>query len=239
MRDWTGTHVIVVGAARQGLALARYLSTHGAHVVLNDNRPAGDLAAGQAALSGLPIEWVTGGHPLEILAQAELVAVSGGVSLENLLVAEAARRGLPLTNDSQIFMEGVSCPTVGITGSAGKTTTTTLVGRMAQAGGPDAGQSLDRRQYRSAADLLSRRDKARGPGDFGAVELPARADDPLAARQRDPEHHPEPPGPPQDDGSLHRGQGEHPQLPERRRHRRTRPGTTPARGTWPAKARAA
>jgi UDP-N-acetylmuramoylalanine--D-glutamate ligase len=126
--------VIVVGAARQGLALARYLSTHGAHVVLNDNRPAKDLAAGQAALSGLPIEWVTGGHPLEILAQAELVAVSGGVPLENPLVAEATRRGLPLTNDSQIFMEGVACPTVGITGSAGKTTTTTLVGRMAQAG---------------------------------------------------------------------------------------------------------
>ncbi len=126
--------MIVVGAARQGLALARYLSTHGAHVVLNDNRPASDLAAGQQALADLPIEWVTGGHPLEILDQADLVCVSGGVPLENPLVAEARRRGLPLTNDSQIFLEGVPCPTVGITGSAGKTTTTTLVGRMAQAG---------------------------------------------------------------------------------------------------------
>jgi UDP-N-acetylmuramoylalanine--D-glutamate ligase len=47
-------------------------------------------------------------------------------------VAEAVKRGIPLSNDSQIFMEVVPCKTVGITGSAGKTTTTTLVGTMAK-----------------------------------------------------------------------------------------------------------
>jgi UDP-N-acetylmuramoylalanine--D-glutamate ligase len=49
------------------------------------------------------------------------------------LVHEAQRRGLPLTNDTQVFMELCPCPVIGITGSAGKTTTTTLVGRIAQA----------------------------------------------------------------------------------------------------------
>jgi len=47
-------------------------------------------------------------------------------------VAEAVKRGIPLSNDTQIFMEVVPCKTIGITGSAGKTTTTTLVGRMAK-----------------------------------------------------------------------------------------------------------
>jgi UDP-N-acetylmuramoylalanine--D-glutamate ligase len=51
------------------------------------------------------------------------------------LIAEAIRLGIPLSNDSQIFLEVVPCPVIGITGSAGKTTTTTLVGRIAEAGG--------------------------------------------------------------------------------------------------------
>jgi UDP-N-acetylmuramoylalanine--D-glutamate ligase len=48
------------------------------------------------------------------------------------IIAEAVKRGIPLSNDSQIFMEVVPCKTIGITGSAGKTTTTTLVGNMAK-----------------------------------------------------------------------------------------------------------
>jgi UDP-N-acetylmuramoylalanine--D-glutamate ligase len=63
----------------------------------------------------------------------ELVCVSGGVPLTLPIIAEAQRRGLPLTNDSQIFLESVDVPVIGITGSVGKTTTTTLVGRIAEA----------------------------------------------------------------------------------------------------------
>ncbi len=125
---------MILGAARQGQALARYLAGRGARVVLNDQRPAAQLQEAQAALAGLPITWVTGGHPLQALEQVDLVCISGGVPLELPIIAEAVRRGVTLSNDSQIFMEEVPCPTVGITGSAGKTTTTTLVGRMAQAG---------------------------------------------------------------------------------------------------------
>ena len=64
---------------------------------------------------------------------ADIVCLSGGVPLNNPIVVEALRRGIPLTNDTQIFMEAVPCRTVGITGSAGKTTTTTLLGQMAKA----------------------------------------------------------------------------------------------------------
>ena len=134
MKDWTGQRVLIIGAARQGLALARYLVAHGARVVLNDHRPAEKMRSACESLAGHPVEWVLGGHPLEALQGVDCVCVSGGVALDLPLIVEAGRRGLPLTNDSQIFLDLVPCQTVGITGSAGKTTTTTLVGRMANAG---------------------------------------------------------------------------------------------------------
>ncbi len=131
--EYAGHRVLIVGAGRQGTALARYLARHGAEVVLNDRRPAGALRSAREQLAGLPIRWVTGGHPFEVLEGVTMVCPSGGVPLDLPLVQEAVRRGVPLSNEAQIFMEVVPCPVVGITGSAGKTTTTTLVGRMAGA----------------------------------------------------------------------------------------------------------
>ncbi len=133
--DWNGKRVVVVGAARQGLALARYLARHGARVVLNDRRSREEMQHHISELAQFEIEWVLGGHPLEALDQRpEVVCVSGGVPLDNPIVAAAAKSGIRLSNDTQVFMESVPCKTIGITGSAGKTTTTTLVGRIAQAG---------------------------------------------------------------------------------------------------------
>lgn len=133
-KDYQGQRVLVIGAARQGLALARYLCSHNARVVLNDQREPESLAAEIASLADLAVEWRLGGHSLDILAGVDLVCPSGGVPLTNPLVLEAARRGLPFSNDTQIFLEQAPCRVIGITGSAGKTTTTTLVGRMAKAG---------------------------------------------------------------------------------------------------------
>lgn len=129
--DWSGKRVLVLGAARQGMAAAQYLVQHGARVTLNDRRSPTELRAAQEQLAAFPLLWALGGHPLELLDEADILCVSGGVPLDNPLVVEARRRGLPLTNDTQIFLEVVPCRTIGITGSAGKTTTTTLVGRMA------------------------------------------------------------------------------------------------------------
>ncbi len=129
------SRVLIIGAARQGTALARYLVEHGARVILNDARTAGQLHSAREALADLPIEWALGGHPLSLLEGVDLVCPSGGVPLDLPLIAEARRRGIPLSNDSQIFLEAVPCKVIGITGSAGKTTTTTLVGRMADEAG--------------------------------------------------------------------------------------------------------
>ena len=130
--------MLVLGAARQGLALARYLSQLGACVTLNDQSSPEALTEARRAV-GKDVRWVLGSHPLELLDDADLVCLSGGVPLTLPIVSEALRRGLPLSNDSQIFMENVPCPVIGITGSAGKTTTTTLVGELLK---PLAGKNL-------------------------------------------------------------------------------------------------
>lgn len=137
MHRWSGKKVIIIGAARQGLALARYLFSQGARVVITDQRPESELSDAHKALASLnadahrSVEWVCGGHPLSLLEGADLVCPSAGVPLTIPLVEAARSKGIPLSNDSQIFLEESPCPVIGITGSAGKTTTTTLVGRIA------------------------------------------------------------------------------------------------------------
>lgn len=132
--NWRNKRVIILGAARQGLALARYLARHGAQVVLNDRRSPDQLRDEMEKMKPLGVEWVTGGHPLSLLEpRPDLLCISGGVPLTNPLVQAAVKQGIPLSNDTQIFLQAAPCKTLGITGSAGKTTTTTLVGRIAQA----------------------------------------------------------------------------------------------------------
>jgi UDP-N-acetylmuramoylalanine--D-glutamate ligase len=130
---WQGKHVVILGAARQGIALARFLTGRGAQVTLSDLRPLDQLQEAVKALEGLPIRWAPGGHPLALLDQADVICPSGGVPLEIPLLVEARRRGIPLSNDSQIFLENAHGVVIGVTGSAGKTTTTTLIGRMVEA----------------------------------------------------------------------------------------------------------
>ncbi len=131
MTDWRTQRILVIGAGRQGTALASYFIKQGAEVTITDLRQKEDLPANAKTLAGLPIRWVLGEHPLSLLDGVDMVCVSGGVPLTIPLLAEARKRGIPWTNDSQLFLEIAPCPVIGITGSAGKTTTTTLVGKMA------------------------------------------------------------------------------------------------------------
>ncbi len=132
MKHWNNVRVLILGAARQGMALARWLARHEADVTLSDSRPAEQMSAAREALSDSNVRWTLGGHPLELLDQTDVLCLSGGVPTSLPIVQEAIRRGIPLSNDTQVFMEVVPCKTIGITGSAGKTTTTTLVGEMAK-----------------------------------------------------------------------------------------------------------
>ncbi len=130
-----GRRIVILGLARQGMALARFLVRAGAQVVVSDLRSEKALAEERAALAGLDIQFVLGGHPRRLLDGADLLCLSGGVPLDAPIVVEAQRRGIPLSNDAQLFVERCPAPVIGITGSAGKTTTTALVGEMCRAAG--------------------------------------------------------------------------------------------------------
>ena len=132
MSDWKGKHLVIVGAARQGLALADFLSKRGTNITITDRKDNEVLQTVQNKFQGENVTWVLGSHPLELLDTADGLSLSGGIPLSIPLVQTALQRGIPLTNDSQVFMELVPCPVIGITGSAGKTTTTLLVGKMVE-----------------------------------------------------------------------------------------------------------
>lgn len=132
MKNWTDKKVIVLGAARQGTALSRFLAEKGARVILTDLHGPETLSAEALALKDKGVELCLGSHPLDLLEGADLVCVSGGVPLNIPFLQEAARRRIKLSNDSQVFLEACPAPVVGITGSAGKTTTTALLGLMAR-----------------------------------------------------------------------------------------------------------
>lgn len=131
----SGKKVLVLGLARQGLALTRWLVEIGARVLVSDSRSEDKLAEPLAELKGLPVQYALGGHPESILDGADLLCLSGGVPLDLPIVQAARLRGVKLSNDAQLFMERCPCHVIGITGSAGKTTTTTLVGNMIDASG--------------------------------------------------------------------------------------------------------
>jgi UDP-N-acetylmuramoylalanine--D-glutamate ligase len=130
-----GKRVVVLGFARQGKALARWLPTVGAKAIISDTRTAEVLGAEMAPFSDSAIEFVLGGHPLTLLDHADVLCISGGVALDLPIVQEAQARGIPLTNDAQLFLERCPAPVIGITGSAGKTTTTALTGAILRRAG--------------------------------------------------------------------------------------------------------
>jgi len=132
---WAGKRVVILGLARQGTALARFFVTQGARVTVSDQQPASALGDALAALDGWPIRYALGGHPETLLDGCDLLCLSGGVPTDLPIVQAARAQGMPLSNDTQLTLELSPAPVIGITGSAGKTTTTTLVGEILQVAG--------------------------------------------------------------------------------------------------------
>lgn len=130
-----GKHIVILGLARQGEALARFAAAVGARVTVSDLRPATELEKSVARLQDLDIEYVFGEHPQRLLDGTDVLALSGGVPSGAPIVQAARERGIRITNDSLEFVMRSPAPIVGITGSAGKTTTTALTGAMGQESG--------------------------------------------------------------------------------------------------------
>lgn len=128
-----GKLVAVLGFARQGKSLARWLPTVGARVRVSDDKTAAQLGINMDDYLG--VEFMLGGQPEDFLDGVDVLCVSGGVPLTMPAIQRAVQSRIRITNDAQLFLERCPAPVLGITGSAGKTTTTTLTGDICKRAG--------------------------------------------------------------------------------------------------------
>ena len=130
-----GRRVGIVGLGREGTDLARFLVGHGARVRVSDRAPAELLAEAIGALNGLDIDYSLGRQESGDLLDCDEIFVSPGVPPEAPVVAVPAAEGIPISSATVLFFELCPGPIVGITGSSGKTTTTSLTGCIFREGG--------------------------------------------------------------------------------------------------------
>ncbi|MBV6408962.1 MAG: UDP-N-acetylmuramoylalanine--D-glutamate ligase [Rhodocyclaceae bacterium] len=139
--SWQGKTVLVLGLGESGLAMAQWLARQGARVRVADSRKEPPFAA-ELKRSAPGAVLLTGSFNDELIDGAELIGLSPGLSLGEPVVAEAARRGIPVVGEIELFAGALrelgareACKVIAITGTNGKTTTTALTGALCRAAG--------------------------------------------------------------------------------------------------------
>ncbi|MFM7432168.1 MAG: UDP-N-acetylmuramoyl-L-alanine--D-glutamate ligase [Gammaproteobacteria bacterium] len=125
---------LIVGLGKSGLSAARHLSARGWDLAVTDSR---ESPPGQSAVSALQpgARAAYGRFDVSLLEGVALVVASPGVALDEPLMCAARERGIEVVGDVELFAREAAAPVVGITGTNGKSTVTTLVGRMAARSG--------------------------------------------------------------------------------------------------------
>lgn len=130
----TETAAVVVGLGKTGLSVVRHLRARGARVAVTDNRRSPpELAGLQAFDSSVPVS--LGQFDEALLAGSNLVVSSPGVATNGAFFNAARRQGVPVVGDIELFAADARAPIAGITGTNGKSTVTTLLGRIAARAG--------------------------------------------------------------------------------------------------------
>ncbi len=130
-----GKTVLVLGLARTGSECVRFLVNEGASVLVSDRRSEQELAPEMTRLAGLPFRYLLGGEKRDWLTGVDLVVPSPGVPEDNRLLKEAAKQRIPVLSEIELAYRFFRAPLLAITGTNGKSTTTTLVGEMLKASG--------------------------------------------------------------------------------------------------------
>ena len=133
-----GRKVLVIGAARSGIASARFLAQRGAIVALNDRKPVAEWPPEALNLKTEGVGHIEGDPPSWLLDQIDLVVVSPGVPTKAIPIRYADRRGAEVIGEVELASRFLRGRMVAITGTNGKTTTTTLIGEMLR----DAGMNV-------------------------------------------------------------------------------------------------
>ena len=126
----TGKKVLIIGAARSGVASARFLAARGAVVALNDRKAIEEWGPEAAGLKNEGIGCLAGEVPSWLLDQIDLVIVSPGVPSQSIPIRYAERAGAEVIGEVELASRYLKGRIVGITGSNGKTTTTSLIGEL-------------------------------------------------------------------------------------------------------------
>jgi UDP-N-acetylmuramoylalanine--D-glutamate ligase len=133
--ELAGRKALVIGAARSGIASARFLAQRGATVALNDRKALGDWSPEALDLKTEGVGLIGGDPPSWLLDQIDLLIVSPGVPTQAIPIRYAARRGVEVIGEVELASRFLHGRIVAITGTNGKTTTTTLIGQMLKDGG--------------------------------------------------------------------------------------------------------
>ncbi|MFX4305486.1 UDP-N-acetylmuramoyl-L-alanine--D-glutamate ligase, partial [Exiguobacterium sp. A1_3_1] len=131
-RQWNDQKVLVLGTAKSGIAAARYLASVGAEVTVNDGKTPSE--SDQATLASLDVKTVYGEHPLTLLDDIDLIVKNPGIPYYIDLLQEALRRDIPVWTEVELAYQATDATWIAITGSNGKTTTTTLVHELLKTG---------------------------------------------------------------------------------------------------------
>jgi UDP-N-acetylmuramoylalanine--D-glutamate ligase len=134
--DYRRKKVVVIGAGLSGQALVRFFCDKGALVTLSDRREMADLK-GLENLQDCQLDFDLGRHTPDIFRQADLIVVSPGVPLTIEPLVEAAGAGVPVLGEVEIAARELQAPMIAVTGTNGKSTTTSLIGEMLLGWGHD------------------------------------------------------------------------------------------------------
>ncbi len=125
-----GKKVLVAGLGKSGISAARFLCEQGAKVTVSDSRNKMDLADAIKVLADLKIEFDLGKHTSKLFTTSELIVLSPGVPASIEPVVEARAAGVQIVNDIELALPYMKAPIIAVTGTNGKTTTTTLISEM-------------------------------------------------------------------------------------------------------------
>ncbi|WP_366162847.1 UDP-N-acetylmuramoyl-L-alanine--D-glutamate ligase [Bacillus infantis] len=127
--------ILVLGLAKSGVSAASLLHKLGAFVTVNDMKPLSENPEAQGLLEQ-GIKVICGDHPIELLDEGfELIVKNPGIPYHNPMIEGAMERGIPVITEVELAYQISEAAFIAITGTNGKTTTTTLVHEMLEAGG--------------------------------------------------------------------------------------------------------
>lgn len=128
--EYNGKKALVCGMARSGIAAAKLLNRLGARVTLQDMKKREEISADVLALEGEGIVLYTGANPDEIACAQDLIVLSPGIPCDLPFIAAAENAGIEVISEVELAYRLTPCPITAITGTNGKTTTTTLTGEI-------------------------------------------------------------------------------------------------------------